>query len=438
MAALDLHCSVDPGVRVWSGECVDSLDSFDSEMQLWEEQLQEVQRKIEELYKVVEARRGATEINPNSNTQLDITLLPVSNTSGYPNSGFYGGNVNNIPVQHKTFKHLSNHTSDPCSYGVYQNSGFAGPQSYTVKGQDVMLDILDGYLGMDSGSFSQSREKPHGAPNTSSIQSVYTDQWPVSSRTGCVSLGEFEEVQNRKNKVSVWDEPQARHVSWKDQVTSPQRSVSKPPKQRDSPHVPARPVHYSDSQKCPLVDRSCSSPSVLRKFCAMLQENEGKTLIEDGIVTTLVPKLVPRSPKLGGSRGSKHVTVKDTEAPATLQNWEHRGAKGGVKTSHWGTDNLQTDFKMAERILGNCSTPSPRNTPSPHQLSYDSSPTTPRRSFSRPARPANQRPPSRWASNGPTTTITTPIIPRSRSLSPACKTKQRFNNYSLYTETVIM
>lgn len=187
-------------------------------------------------------------------------------------------------------------------------------------------------------------------------------------RTGCVSLGEFEEVQNRRNKVSVWDEPQARHVSWKDQITSPQRSVSKPPKQRDSPHVPARPVHYSDSQTCPLVDRSCSSPSVLRKFCAMLQENEGKTLIEDGIVTTLVPKLVPRSPKLGGSRGSKHVTVKDTEAPATLQNWEHRGAKGGVKTSHWGTDNLQTDFKMAERILGNCSTPSPRNTPSPHQV----------------------------------------------------------------------
>lgn len=126
------------------------------------------------MYKVVEARRGATEINPNSNTQLDITLLPVSNTSGYPNSGFYGGNVNNVPVQHKTFKHLSNHTSDPCSYGVYQNSGFAGPQSYTVKGQDAMLDILDGYLGMDSGSFSQSLEKPHGAPNTVSLQNFYS------------------------------------------------------------------------------------------------------------------------------------------------------------------------------------------------------------------------------------------------------------------------
>lgn len=46
MAALDLHCGIDPGVCVWSG---DLFDSFDSEVQLWEEQLQEVQRKIEEV-----------------------------------------------------------------------------------------------------------------------------------------------------------------------------------------------------------------------------------------------------------------------------------------------------------------------------------------------------------------------------------------------------
>lgn len=184
-----------------------------------------------------------------------------------------------------------------------------------------------------------------------------------------MSLGEFEEAQNRKNNVSAWDDPRVRHVSWKDQVTYPEKSANKPPiKQRDSPPVPARHAHYSDSPKCPLVDRRCGSPSVLRKFCAMLQENEGKTLIEDGIVTTLVPSLVPKSPKLGGSRGSKQVPTKNTEVPVTHQSWEHKGAKVGVSASHWGTDNLQTDFKMVERILGNCSTPSPRNTPSPHQV----------------------------------------------------------------------
>lgn len=190
----------------------------------------------------------------------------------------------------------------------------------------------------------------------------------LSHRTDCVPRREFEEAQNRNN-VSVWDEPQVRHVSWKDPVTFPEKSVSKPPiKQRDSPHVPTRPAHYSDSPRCPLLDRRCGSPSVLRKFGAMLQENEGKTLIEDGTVTTLVPKSVPRSPKLGGTRGSRHMTAKDTDGLVTPQNREHRGAKVGVKTSHWSTDNIQTDFKMAERILGNCSTPSPRNTPSPRQV----------------------------------------------------------------------
>lgn len=183
-------------------------------------------------------------------------------------------------------------------------------------------------------------------------------------------MGEFEEAQNRKNNGSAWDEPQIRHVSWKDQVTSPEKSVNKPPiKQTDGPQVPARYAHYSDSRKCPLVDRTCSSPSVLRKFCAMLQENEGKTLIEDGIVTMLVPKLVPKSPKLGGSRGSQHVPLKNTELPVTLQNLDHRSVKMGVNASHWGMDNLESDFKIGERVLGNCSTPSPRNTPSPHQVS---------------------------------------------------------------------
>lgn len=189
--------------------------------------------------------------------------------------------------------------------------------------------------------------------------------YPLFLRIGCV--GEFEEAQNRMNNGSPWDEPQVRHVSWKDQTTSPEKSVNKPPiKQRDSPQVPVRHAHYSDSPKCSPVDRTCSSPSVLRKFCAMLQENEGKTLIEDRIVTMLVPKLVPKSPKLGGSRGSQHVPLKNTEVPVTLKNWDQRGAKVGV--NHWAMDNLESDFKMGERILGICSTPSPRNTPSPHQV----------------------------------------------------------------------
>ena len=79
------------------------------------------------------------------------------------------------------------------------------------------------------------------------------------------------------------------------------------------------------------------------------------------------------------------------------------------------------------------------------------SPSAPNRSFSRPARPANQRPPSRWASSTPTARITSPTgpiyhlpsplarppSPMARTPSPAVKHRPRLS-YSLQTETVIM
>lgn len=79
------------------------------------------------------------------------------------------------------------------------------------------------------------------------------------------------------------------------------------------------------------------------------------------------------------------------------------------------------------------------------------SPVAPNRSFSRPARPANQRPPSRWASRTPTARITSPTgpiyrppsplarppSPMTRTPSPAVKHLPLLS-YSLQTETVIM
>lgn len=79
------------------------------------------------------------------------------------------------------------------------------------------------------------------------------------------------------------------------------------------------------------------------------------------------------------------------------------------------------------------------------------SPNKPHKSFSRPARPANQRPPSRWASRTPTARITSPSgpmycppsplarppSPMTRTPSPALKHRPLIS-YSLQTETVIM
>ncbi|KAM8735770.1 protein SOGA3a isoform 2-T2 [Acanthopagrus schlegelii] len=57
----------------------------------------------------------------------------------------------------------------------------------------------------------------------------------------------------------------------------------------ESPMATVRKCH----SPCVLVDRKCSSPSIVRKFGAMLQENEGKVLI-DGVVSSCA---VPANPK---------------------------------------------------------------------------------------------------------------------------------------------
>lgn len=548
MAALELQCGLDHGGCVWGGERVDLLDSFDSEMQEWEEQLQDMQRKIEELYKEVEARRGATEASHNSSTNttnLDITLLPVNSANDY-----HVNSYNGLARSHSNSRDL--HPVDPCSgisndarvghskavnYSSDSSDGMVNLHGYSFRchesyqnngGHDVTLDILNGYLSQGS-NFTPSPCNP-APPERISRGSVYcfqdiNKQSPLSGRIGCAA--EFEEVENRKNKGLCTDETRVRHVSWKDPICSkelsPEKSFSKPPvKQRDGPttHVLARTPHFTEPQqqdrKCPLVDRKCGgSPSVLRKFGAMLQENEGKTLVQDGTVTTVIPvesSKAQNTPvcqrKFAVSRTSTHAEssqdpwVYAASSPRhVVQSGEHwwsnystnhsyshtkephqlearANMKLGVQghSGQWGSQavDIQADYRMVERILGGCAgsqyqgkgngadtnhrkdnkaqfldavageqkySNSQRST---QQVSHEPSPVPPR-SFSRPARPANQRPPSRWASHTPTAKITTPSGPLQCPPIPARKPKQPFNNSSnfnnsvnLYTETDIM
>jgi len=50
MAAIDLEVGLERRGRGWGQERPDLMDNFDSEMQEWEDQLQDIQRKIEEVH----------------------------------------------------------------------------------------------------------------------------------------------------------------------------------------------------------------------------------------------------------------------------------------------------------------------------------------------------------------------------------------------------
>ncbi|KAM9309358.1 protein SOGA3a isoform 2-T2 [Pholidichthys leucotaenia] len=56
-------------------------------------------------------------------------------------------------------------------------------------------------------------------------------------------------------------------------------------------HIPETPVATMKKchSPCVLVDRKCSSPSIVRKFEAMLQENEGKVFVDGGVALCSVP-----------------------------------------------------------------------------------------------------------------------------------------------------
>lgn len=49
MAAIDLERGLEQDGRGWGAERLELMDNFDSEMQEWEDQLQDIQRKIEEV-----------------------------------------------------------------------------------------------------------------------------------------------------------------------------------------------------------------------------------------------------------------------------------------------------------------------------------------------------------------------------------------------------
>ncbi|XP_076846254.1 uncharacterized protein LOC143491286 [Brachyhypopomus gauderio] len=336
MAALDLHRGLEHGACVWAGERLDLLDTFDSEMEEWEQQLQDVQKKIEELYKEVEARRGANEHAPVSGTShahLDFTLLPVDAANGChgPSSchGAGGKARSAHPCGERRGDALNYHgdyTDDTCgSEAGYHHNGVLCPKSQRVDGgRDVTLDILSGYLrGEESEHSPRSPACPHMVPTRT--QSAHTNQ--DSSKLGPVfgRTGECAEVVGKRNRVLGQDG--APHVSWRDAPSSTQTSqkpVGKPLRQRDvATPLPThtRSCHVAESpqqpdRKCSLLDRKCGSPSVLRKFGAMLQENEGKTLVQDGTVTTVIsadPSKAPATPvcqrKLGGGRASTHTPV---------------------------------------------------------------------------------------------------------------------------------
>lgn len=560
MAAIDLERGLEHSGRGWGNERPELMDNFDSEMQEWEDQLQDIQRKIEELYNEVQARRGTNDITPdNQKNGMELECGQGHHGNGLFASGHHSKNHSGaITVPH--------HYSNGCNYG---SNGYNYPVSHQkgygychTNGVSEIGELLQDYLVQGK----QMNRKNNGGRHVrfSDTIKVSTDiplyHNEIRGGSGNERLGQehfmgtFEETQNRKNQLSHMKGSPCRESS-----PNKENTGAKPPLgQRDAPRSQF-PVTTAESPALDrksfspgiLGDRKCGSPSVLRKFGAMLQENEGKLLTESGVVTHqgLAPE--PKCPTPGCQRRALGATAVAGRAPMRVptqkcqadsdmltaeiepgQEWglvsdsgrqnhkDHRGGYSSSKGSQRSPQQPQRRSQVvgspkirpransgADRDGGLARKPAPQhlepkmdyrvsNTSSGAQRmqrggltaqdeglielldmleiqhEYSSSPRTghtayrqeqqqvnpaelssarPKNSFSRPARPANQRPPSRWASRTPTARITAPSGPMYRSPSPLARPPSPMTrtpspglkhrplvSYSLQTETVIM
>lgn len=574
MAAIDLERGLEHGGRGWGQERPELMDNFDSEMQEWEDQLQDIQRKIEKLYNEVQARRGGNDMTAdNQKNELECGL-------GHHGNGLFAPGHHS--KNHPGAINMPHHYSNGCNYGP---GGYSYPGSHQngygychTNGVSEIGDLLQDYLGQGK----QMSRKNNGARHVHFSDTIKVSegipayQDDIKTRSGNERVGQeqfygsVEETENRKNRVSHMKNSPRRESS-----PSKENTGAKPPlRQREASPIQLRPgsqlpmattespaLERKTFSPGVLGDRKCGSPSVLRKFGAMLHENEGKLLTESGVVTHQGLATEPKCPTPGCQRKALGATAVGGRVPMRVptqkcqadcdvltadadssQDWglasdsgrqNHKDQRGGYCSSkgsqpspqqtqrrsqvvgspklkprvHSGTDRDGGLARKPATHLGEPKMDYRVSNSSPgaqrmqrggfvgqsemagcggmrddglielldmleieHEYSSNSrtghtayrqdaelanptefSTSKPTKSFSRPARPANQRPPSRWASRTPTARITAPSgpmyrppspltrppSPMTRTPSPALKHRPLMS-YSLQTETVIM
>ncbi|CAN9507761.1 unnamed protein product [Ophioblennius macclurei] len=572
MAAIDLELGLERRGRGWGQERPELMDNFDSEMQEWEDQLQDIQKKIEELYNEVQARRGANDTTDNQKNGSPLQCGLGHHGNGLFAPEHHSENLSGAITAPHHYNNGCNYNPNGHRYPVsHQNGyGYCHPNDVSEIGE-----LLQDYLGKGK----QMSRKNNGARHVhfsdtikvSQDNSAYQDEIrnSGSERLGQEQVfGSFEETENRKNRGCYMKSSPRRESS-----PNKENSGAKPPMgQRESPVVQPRLQHSIATPESPAMDRKsfspgvlgerlCSSPSVLRKFGAMLQENEGKTLTESGVVTQqgpapeakcLSPGCQRKAPGASAVAGRLPMRVPTQKCQADSdvltaevepsQEWglaldsgrqnykDQRGGYSSSRGSHPSPQQTQRRAHVAgspkirpransgaDRDAGLAQVEKARKSASQHgepkmdnrisrtspgaqrvqrgkelqscgrmrddglielldmleiQHEYSSnprighaafrqeppqvnsaemSPVNPKKCFSRPARPANQRPPSRWASHTPTARITAPSgpiyrppsplprtpSPMTRTPSPALKHRPHIP-YSFPTETVIM
>ncbi|XP_026149785.1 uncharacterized protein KIAA0408-like isoform X2 [Mastacembelus armatus] len=402
---MDLRCRLEHNERDWLREKAELLERFDVERREWESQLKDMQKKIEELYCEVRAKREGNGLDSGKQVDDDVVhRLSIRSTS--TGSSLLSDNSRSEVLSSSSQSESNRHPRLP-GFGCSRNmSGGGGRErrlpacfqadslcEFNVGGhftqndhsQPELVDELRSrgtwqqaavtdskeavdavFLGAAGGGAPQrtdsnwNENSVHTGPqaahlwaeqsygsdkktNTTALNAALKEIARVSEEL-CSYQDEIRKKSGDKRRLHdeapcdlsqiyndlqalerekwinlspdrPWQATRTQSESWRTSTTDPETQTSPgilsdietaappiPPRTSSwnlsTPNQPDTELHIPDSpimtvrkchSPCVLVDKKCSSPSIVRKFEAMLQENEGKVLIDGVVASCPVP-----------------------------------------------------------------------------------------------------------------------------------------------------
>ncbi|XP_026140562.1 uncharacterized protein KIAA0408-like isoform X1 [Carassius auratus] len=370
-AAMDLRCRLENSEKGWVKEKSELLERFEAERKEWENQLMDMQRRIEELYNEVRSNRAGSSLRPITDGQTALRLSScsastlssaVSYNSDAQSNDFFEALTQrsnaSIDSQPSQLSHPSEST-DQCNSDqseLLNQQGDAEQQAIdTAELEEIMESCLKKKIGNKSSSTGQddllnpfkrfqsmeiccgSDKKKNNSALNAALKEIarvseelcsYQDEtkkWPDIKRSRSESMffpREAELVERVKDNLEMEDTvlylknmsedlkslDEQYWTNWEGYNMESQQSEAKLQYniRQQAPPVPARSTSWylsspsasetesiGTEQGCQRPgthpDRKYTSPAIVQKFEAMLQENEGKVLTDSVNVACTVP-----------------------------------------------------------------------------------------------------------------------------------------------------
>ncbi|XP_057197179.1 protein SOGA3a isoform X2 [Triplophysa rosa] len=370
-AAMDLRCRLENSEKGWVKEKSELLERFDSERKEWENQLMDMQRKIEELYDEVKAQCKGGPVKPVTDLQSNALRISSCSLSSDAQSNEYSEVLtlqsNTSIASPNQPDHNSSESYNQCNSDQNELLNLQGAEKYELGeqqaidtaeleeilesclklkrsnkscfiGQDDLLNPFQGFQSMDinCGSYKKKNTALNAAlkeiARVSEELCSYQDEmrkWPDFKRSCTESVyfpGKDEMVEKVKDSLEMADTAldlknlseelksldEQYWMNWEGfkQQGQTTQNDAKPlaNKGQCAPPIPARSTSWYLSSPSLLEssgtktlsdrefqrpgfhqDRKFNSPAIVLKFEAMLQENEGKILMDSGNLTCTVP-----------------------------------------------------------------------------------------------------------------------------------------------------